>query len=112
MIHSSLKLWFIIMLHNINLIANCGHPNELLSAVNLSVPITIEGYDGLPIVGSTIRFRCPTGLELVGDQSSAVCSQKGLWDPWASDFTDLMCTNSSGKELIQFCAVCMVSCLH
>ena len=76
-------------------IANCGHPGEVLSAV--SVP-NIEDYDGLPIAGSTIRFRCPSGLRLIGNPTSAICTQNGVWEP--SDFTGLMCTNSSGKEFI------------
>ena len=79
----------------IKLTANCGHPSELLSAVNLSV-LNIEDYNGLPIEGSTIMFRCPTGLELIGDPTSAICAKNGVWEP--SDFTGLMCTDSSGKE--------------
>lgn len=90
----------------LNLIVNCGHPGELLSALNLSVP-DIEDY-GLPIEGSTIRFRCPSGLELTGNPTSAICTENEVWEP--SNFTGLMCTNSSGKEFMMLARI-MCTCV-
>jgi hypothetical protein len=72
--------------HYFIIVVNCGDP-ELSSTANDSVP-NIEGYDGLPIKGITIRFSCPPGLELIGESSSnsATCTESGEWDPYPSDF--------------------------
>ena len=63
------------------IVVNCGVP-EISKAANDSDP-DIEGYDGLPIEGSTIRLICPPGLELIGGTSSitARCNESGKWDP-------------------------------
>ena len=78
-------------------IANCGHPELLCiqTANNSQTVPAIEGYDGLPVEGSAIRFRCPPGLELIGlggSSTLAICTESGEWDP---DPSGLMC---NGKE--------------
>ena len=55
---------------------------------NDSVP-NIEGYDGLSVEGSTIRFSCPPGLVLSGS-NSATCTVNGEWEP---DPRQLICTS-------------------
>lgn len=66
--------------------------------------IELEDYDGLPVEGSTVRFRCLSGLELVGEPNSVTCTANGAWEP--SDYTGLTCTNSSGKEFILMQELC------
>ena len=82
------------MLYHIlyTIIANCGRP-ELLSIgeANDSVP-NIEGYDGLPIEGSTIMFSCPPYLSLIGP-NVATCTETGEWDP---DISGLLCNDTKG----------------
>ena len=51
----------------------------------------IEGYDDLiSIEGSTVRFSCPPGWELIGPDS-AICTENGEWEP---DPRQLMCNES------------------
>ena len=56
---------------------------------NDSIP-RVEGYDGLPLEGSTITFSCPPGMELIGP-SLATCMENGEWEP---DLSGLMCIKS------------------
>ena len=79
------------------IVANCGHPESLFTVSNdsdykdsRSVP-NIDGYDGLPIKGSTIMFSCPPGLELIGSNSST-CTENGEWEP---DPKGIVCNDSS-----------------
>ena len=86
--------------YTISCTANCGCPELLLTENNDSVP-TIEGYEDLiPIEGSTVRFRCPPGWELIGPDS-AICTENGEWEP---DPRQLMCIeskfNSEGTMLL------------
>ena len=67
----------------------------MLLPVNNSV-LNVEGHDGLPIEGSTVRFTCPPGLELVGS-NSAICNVNGEWEP---DPSGLMCNDSKGLPVI------------
>lgn len=70
-------------------IAKCDHPRDLLSAEsNVSVS-EIEGYNGFPVEGSTVRFSCPSGLDLIGCHSSK-CTEIGEWEP---DFSQLTCNS-------------------
>ena len=80
-------------------IANCGHQDLLSNFSNDSVP-RIEGYDGLPIEGSTVYFRCPPGLELI-EPNLTICKENGEWDP-KLNISGLMCYTSKGKLLSQF----------
>ena len=75
-------------------VANCGHLDllQLWSVGNDSVP-SIEGYDGLPIEGSTIRFSCPSGLALNGP-NLAICTENGRWEPNPNSW--LTCLESKG----------------
>ena len=79
-------------------VANCGHPDLLLWSVgNDSIP-SIEGYDGLPIEGSTvtIKFSCPLGLALNGP-NSAICTENGRWKPNPNSWPT--CVESKGYLL-------------
>jgi hypothetical protein len=72
--------------------AKCEDPNLLLQLNNESALI-IEGYDDLiPVEGSTIRFSCPSGLELTAPNSTT-CTEYGEWEP---DPRGLMCNVSEG----------------
>ena len=53
---------------------------------NVSVSM-IEGYSGFPVEGSTVRFSCPSGLDLIGPHS-AKCTGNG---EWKSDLTEITC---------------------
>ena len=56
-----------------------------------SVP-RVVGYDDLiPVEGSTVRFSCPPGLELIGPDS-ATCTGNGEWGP---DPRGIMCNDSA-----------------
>jgi hypothetical protein len=71
-------------------LAKCEDPRDLLPAEsNVSVSI-IEGYNGFPIESSTVRFSCPSGLELIGPHS-AKCTENGEWEP---DLTEIRCRHS------------------
>ena len=74
-------------------IANCGHQDLLSNFSNDSVP-RIEGYDGLPIEGSTVYFRCPPGLELIGPNLT-ICRDDGEWDP-KLNLSGLICYDPKG----------------
>ena len=73
--------------------ANCGYPDLLLWRItNDSVP-DFEGYDGLPIDGSTVRFSCPNELALIGP-NSATCTENGKWK--LSPISRPTCVQSQG----------------
>ena len=70
----------IIILILLLILANCGHPDLLLWRItNDSIRPNIEGYDGLPIEESAVRFSCPPGLALIGP-NSATCTENGRWE--------------------------------
>ena len=48
---------------------------------------SIEGYDGLPVEGSTVSFSCPPEFMLSGPDS-ATCTENGEWEP---DPRGIMC---------------------
>ena len=50
----------------------------------------IEGNNGFPVKGSTVRFSCPCGQVLLGSHS-AKCTENGEWEP---DLSEIMCHHS------------------
>ena len=84
-------------------IVNCGHPELLLTGkANDSVP-NVEGYDGLPIKGSTIMFNCPSDLFLTGS-SLATCTETGEWEP---DIRGLSCNDTKGCHELLVINLCI-----
>ena len=77
------------------IIVNCGHPS-LLSPDSQSFAPRIEGYDNLPVQGSTVRFSCSPGSVLMGS-NSATCSENGRWE---LDPNGLTCIESNGNHLL------------
>ena len=73
-------------------IANCGHPELLLTTISKNSTPKIEAYNDLPVEGSTVRFSCPPGLVLIGP-NLATCTVNGEWEP---DPSQLMCISSEG----------------
>ena len=63
-----------------------------------SIPTIVE-IDDIPVEGSTIRFSCPPGLELVGP-NSAICTENGEWGP---DLSGFMCNDSKSDPLQFIC---------
>ena len=74
-------------------IGKCKRP-ELMPVCTFntdSVP-RVEGYNGIvPVEGSTIRFDCPPGFELIGP-NLATCTGNREWEP---DLRGIMCNNST-----------------
>ena len=80
--------------HNniIIILAECGHPQDLLPAEsNVSVS-RIMGPNGFSVEGSSVRFSCPQGWELIGS-ILAKCTENGEWEP---DPSQLVCHYSEG----------------
>ena len=57
-----------------------------------SIPRLVGFDDNItPVEGSTVRFSCPPGLELIGPDS-ATCRENGEWGP---DIKGIMCNHSA-----------------
>ena len=57
--------------------ATCDHP---LHQKRHHSQIAAMGYVNPGIRGSVVSFRCPTGLELVGPNTT-ICMRNGEWEP-------------------------------
>ena len=81
---------------NLYFAVNCGHPSLLSPDSNRSSTPKIEGYDNLPIEGTTVRLSCPPGSVLIG-ANSATCSENGRWELNPNGLT---CIESNGNIII------------